>query len=122
MCVSRTLSQRVWLGQLKLVWCHRTGTPTRIVSVLALPTANSQARMGSVLLRVQLYWPASLLDVQSAAATVNVELWHHNYTIINHTDCTTHLLPADLIGPLVVVMPDPQRLVAKLGYCLVLQV
>jgi hypothetical protein len=78
--------------------------------------------MGSVLLRVQLYWPASVLDVQSAAATVNVELWHHNYTIINHTDCTTHLLPADLIGPLVVVMPHPQRPVAKLGYCLVLQV
>ena len=94
----------------------------RIVSVLALPTANSQARMGSVLLRVQLYWPASVLDVQSAAGTVNVELWHHNYTIINHTDCTTHLLPADLIGPLVVVMPHPQRPVAKLGYCLVLQV
>ncbi len=53
-----------------------------------------------------------------AAATVNVELWHHNYTIINHTACTTHILPADLIGPLVVVMPHPQRLVAKLGYCL----
>ena len=94
----------------------------RILSVLAPPTVNSQARMGSVLLRVQLYWPASVLDVQSAAATVNVELWHHNYTIINHTERTTHLLPADLIGPLVVVMPHPQRAVAKLGYCLVLQV
>ena len=56
----------------------------RIVSVLALPTANSQARMGSVLLRVQLYWPASVLDVQSAAATVNVELWHQLHDHQSH--------------------------------------
>jgi hypothetical protein len=59
--------------------------------------------------------------MRTAAAAVETELWNHNYTFINHQHFTTHILPAQLIGPLVVVMPHVQRSIAKLGYCLVLQ-
>jgi hypothetical protein len=93
----------------------------RIVSFLAIPAALRQASTGSVLARVRLYTPVPLLDVQIAATAAHVELWHHNYTFINRLHYTTHLLPAHLIGKLVVVMPHVQRTVAKMGYCLVLQ-
>ncbi len=93
----------------------------RIVSFLAIPAALKQASAGSVLARVRLYTPVPLLDVQIAATAAHVELWHHNYTFINRLHYTTHLLPANLIGKLVVVIPHVQRTVAKMGYCLVLQ-
>jgi hypothetical protein len=91
----------------------------RIVSLFVLPTAGSQR--GRVLAHVRLYAPVPFRELKTAAAAVETELWHHNYTFINHQHFTTHILPAELIGPLVVVMPHVQRSIAKLGYCLVLQ-
>ena len=70
---------------------------------------------------MQLYEPPSLSRLEDAATYAGVELWHHNYTLIDHTRFTTHLIPAHLIGPLVVIIPHPQPLIANLGYCLVLQ-
>ena len=93
----------------------------RIVSFLAEPGQYKQGRAGFVLARVQLYKPPLLLKLEDAAANAGVELWEHNYTLIDHTCFTTHLIPAHLIGPLVVIIPHPQPLIANLGYCLVLQ-
>ena len=91
----------------------------RIVSFLVLHTAGSQG--GRVLAHVRLYSPVPFREMKTAAAAVETELWHHNYTFINHRHFTPHILPAHLIGPVVVVMPHVQRSIAKLGYCLVLQ-
>jgi len=91
----------------------------RIVSFLVLHTAGNPE--GRVLAHVRLYSPVSFREMKTAAAAVETELWHHNYTFINHQHFTKHILPAHLIGPLVVVMPHVQRSLAKLGYCLVLQ-
>ena len=89
------------------------------VSFLVLHTAGNPE--GRVLAHVRLYSPVSFREMKTAAAAVETELWHHNYTFINHQHFTKHILPAHLIGPLVVVMPHVQRSIAKLGYCLVLQ-
>jgi hypothetical protein len=95
----------------------------RIVSFLAIPAALKQASAGagSVLARVRLYHPVPLLDVTCATASADLELWHHNYIFLARKKYITHLLPAHLIGPQVVVIPHVQKPVAKLGYCLVLQ-
>ena len=95
----------------------------RIVSFLVLPNSGSGQAVptGRVLAHVRLYAPVPLREMRTAAAAVETELWHHNYTFINHQHFTTHILPAQLIGPLVVVMPHVQRSIARLGYCLVLQ-
>ena len=93
----------------------------RIVSFLAEPGQYKQGRAGFVLARVQLYEPPPLLELETTATSVGVELWHHNYTLIDHTRFTTHLIPAHLIRPPVVIIPHPQPLIANLGYCIVLQ-
>ena len=93
----------------------------RIVSFLAEPGQYKQGAASFILARVQLYEPPSESRLEDAAAYSGVELWHHNYTLIDHTCFTTHLIPAHLIGPLVVIIPHPQPLIANLGYCLVLQ-
>ena len=93
----------------------------RIVSFLAEPGQYKQGAASFILARVQLYEPPSESRLEDAAAYAGVELWHHNYTLIDHTRFTTHLIPAHLIGPLVVIIPHPQPLIANLGYCLVLQ-
>ena len=95
----------------------------RIVSFLVLPNsaAGQAVPFGRILAQVRLYAPVPLGEMKTAAAAVETELWNHNYTFINHKHFTAHVLPAHLIGPLVVVMPYVQRSIAKLGYCLVLQ-
>ena len=95
----------------------------RIVSFLVLPNsaAGQAVPFGRILAQVRLYAPVPLGEMKTAAAAVETELWNHNYTFINHQHFTAHVLPAHLIGPLVVVMPHIQRSIAKLGYCLVLQ-
>jgi len=95
----------------------------RIVSFLVLPNSGAGQAVPTdrVLARVRLYAPVPLREMRTAAAAVETELWNHNYTFINHQHFTTHILPAQLIGALVVVMPHVQRSIAKLGYCLVLQ-
>ena len=93
----------------------------RIVSFLAEPGQYKQGAAAFVLARVQLYEPTPLLELEDAAEYAGVELWNHKYTLIDHTRFTTHLIPAPLIGPLVVIIPHPQPLIANLGYCLVLQ-
>ena len=93
----------------------------RIVSFLAEPGQYKQGAAAFVLARVQLYEPPPQGKLEDADTSAGVELWGHNYTLIDHTLFTTHLIPAHLIGPLVVIIPHPQPLIANLGYCLVLQ-
>ena len=50
----------------------------RIVSFLVLHTAGSQR--GRVLAHVRLYSPVPFREMKTAAAAVETELWHHNYT------------------------------------------